>query len=201
MSHDCVADDDIRAATYDYLAKRYLGRFRVDPTWSLKNIVHTIVTDMSLKINRTKAYRMKQAAMRMIHGEDSLQWTKLWDYKVELERTNPGSTVVIDYDGLTFTRMYICLEALKTGFVAGCRRFIGVDGCFLKHVNGWQLLSAVGVDGNGGMYPIAWAVVESETTDTWDWFIGLLAADLAITNTIDWTWMSDRQKVNYSITM
>ncbi|CAN1783450.1 hypothetical protein LINPERHAP1_LOCUS16286 [Linum perenne] len=52
----------------------------------------------------------------------------------------------------------------------------------------------VGVDGNGGMYPIAWAVVESETTDTWDWFIGLLAADLAITNTIDWTWMSDKQK-------
>ncbi|CAN1785005.1 hypothetical protein LINPERHAP1_LOCUS16739 [Linum perenne] len=137
---------------------------------------------------------MKQAALRMIHGEEGKQWAKLWDYKVELERTNLGSTVKIDYDGLTFQRMYICLNALKRGFLEGCRRFIGVDGCFLKHVRGWQLLSAVGVDGNGGIYPIAWAVVEAETTASWDWFIESLAADLRITNSPEWTWMSDRQK-------
>ncbi|CAN1165423.1 hypothetical protein LINPERHAP2_LOCUS26143 [Linum perenne] len=138
---------------------------------------------------------MKQAALLMIHGEEGEQWGKLWDYKVELERTNPGSTVSIDYDGLTFKRIYICLDALKQGFLSGCRRFIGVDGCFLKQVRGWQLLSAVGVDGNRGMYPIAWVVVESETTESWDWFIGLLVPDLGITDSREWTWMSDKHKV------
>ncbi|CAN1312798.1 hypothetical protein LINPERPRIM_LOCUS28760, partial [Linum perenne] len=197
-THDCSADDDVRAATYDFLATKYLGRFRIDPSWGLGNIIHTVLTDMSLKINRTKAYRMKQAAMRKIHGEDGQQWAKLWDYKAELERTNPGSTIQIDYEVLTFRRIYVCLEPLKRGFLAGCRRFVGVDGCFLKNVNGWQLLSAVGVDGNGGMYPIAWAVVESETTESWDWFIGLLAADLMIEDSTEWTWMSDKQKVTHT---
>ncbi|CAN1784053.1 hypothetical protein LINPERHAP1_LOCUS16467 [Linum perenne] len=45
------------------------------------------------------------------------------------------------------------------------------------------------------MYPIAWAVVESENTVNWDWFIQSLAADLGITNSPEWTWMSDKQKV------
>ncbi|CAN1747017.1 hypothetical protein LINPERHAP1_LOCUS2947 [Linum perenne] len=73
FSHECCADDDIRAATCEFLATKYLGRFRVDPTWSLRNIIHTVLTDLSLKINRTKAYRMKQAALLMIHGEEGEQ--------------------------------------------------------------------------------------------------------------------------------
>ncbi|CAN1165424.1 hypothetical protein LINPERHAP2_LOCUS26143 [Linum perenne] len=45
------------------------------------------------------------------------------------------------------------------------------------------------------MYPIAWVVVESETTESWDWFIGLLVPDLGITDSREWTWMSDKHKV------
>jgi hypothetical protein len=30
------------------------------------------------------------------------------------------------------------------------------------------------------MYPVAWAVVEQETGDTWEWFLGLLIKDLDI---------------------
>ncbi|CAN1142450.1 hypothetical protein LINPERHAP2_LOCUS13091 [Linum perenne] len=45
------------------------------------------------------------------------------------------------------------------------------------------------------MYPIAWAVVESETQDTWEWFVALLGIDLEIRNNSSWTFMSDRQKV------
>ncbi|KAK8999555.1 hypothetical protein V6N11_070716 [Hibiscus sabdariffa] len=33
-----------------------------------------------------------------------------------------------------FHRMYICFAALRKGWKEGCRPFIGVDGCFLKHV-------------------------------------------------------------------
>lgn len=42
---------------------------------------------------------------------------------------------------------------------------IGLNGCFLKTVCGGQLLSAVGRDENNQMFPITYAIVESENTD------------------------------------
>ncbi|CAN1142448.1 hypothetical protein LINPERHAP2_LOCUS13091 [Linum perenne] len=142
-----------------------------------------------------KAYRAKVIAMQLIHGDDEKQFAQLYNYKLELEATNPGSTIVIVHQGLVFERIYICLDALKRGFKAGCRQVVCIDGCFLRGVPGWQLLSAVGIDANDCMYPIAWAVVESETQDTWEWFVALLGIDLEIRNNSSWTFMSDRQKV------
>ncbi|CAN1261691.1 hypothetical protein LINPERPRIM_LOCUS10952 [Linum perenne] len=193
--HSCPVEEDLRAANPSFLARHYVGRFRVDPSWSLRNFVHTVVTDFGLKINMMKAYRSKRAALQLIHGEECEQFHKLWDYKAELERTNRGTTVDIQYDGLTFQSIYVCLDALKKGFKSGCRRFIGLDGCFLKALTGWQLLAAVGIDANDGVYPIAWAIVKTESENSWGWFIELLRKDLEIPNGPGWTFMSDRQKV------
>ena len=41
-----------------------------------------------------------------------------------------------------------------------------------------QLLAAIGIDGNDGMYPIAFVVCEGETKDSWSWFLELLLADI-----------------------
>ena len=41
---------------------------------------------------------------------------------------------------------------------------------FLKTFFGGQMLAVVGKDGDDQMYPIAWAVVESENNDSWEWF-------------------------------
>ncbi|CAN1281004.1 hypothetical protein LINPERPRIM_LOCUS17595 [Linum perenne] len=196
--HDCLVEEDLRAANPGFLAQHYVALFRIDPTWSLPNIVHTVITDFGLKINKMKAYRTKRAALKLIHGEESQQFTKLWDYGAELRRTNPGTTVSIQYDGLTFQSIYICLDALKRGFKDGCRRFIGLDGCFLKGVTGWQILTAVSVDGNNGIFPIAWAIVERESQSSWNWFMENLKTDLEIGNRPGWTFMSDRQKVRHS---
>ena len=58
--------------------------------------------------------------------------------------------------------MFVCLDACKQGFKAGCRPLIGLDGCFLKGYYGGQLLSAVGQDGNNQIYVIAYAIVDVE---------------------------------------
>jgi len=78
----------------------------------------------------------------------------------------PNSTLRVhkeEVEGVQqFKRLYCCLGPLKDGFKKGCRPFIGVDGCFLKGPFPGQLLSAVGIDANNGMYPFAYAVVEKE---------------------------------------
>ncbi|XP_078445752.1 uncharacterized protein LOC144714836 [Wolffia australiana] len=94
----------------------------------------------------------------------------------------------------TFKRLYICFDSLARGFLEGCRRVIGLDGCFLKTKMRGQLLCAVGKDGNNQMYPIAWAVVEGENQASWTWFIQLLMGDLGIYGGNGWTIMSDQQK-------
>ncbi|KAL2937839.1 NADPH-dependent D-xylose reductase [Bienertia sinuspersici] len=63
-----------------------------------------------------------------------------------------------------FQRLYMCFEAVKKGWVEGCRRIICVDACFLKTFLGGQLMVAIGRDGNEQMFPIAWAAVEGENT-------------------------------------
>ena len=54
----------------------------------------------------------------------------------------------------------------------------GIDGAFLKWDIKGHLLAAVGRDGDNRIVPLAWAVVEIENDDNWDWFLRQLAASL-----------------------
>ncbi|CAI5468051.1 unnamed protein product [Closterium sp. Yama58-4] len=59
-------------------------------------------------------------------------------------------------------------ESLKT-----CRPLIAMDGTFLIRAQKATLQYANAMDGNQQIIPIAWALVESETKDTWTWFCRL----------------------------
>ncbi|CAI5508062.1 unnamed protein product [Closterium sp. Naga37s-1] len=59
-------------------------------------------------------------------------------------------------------------ESLKT-----CRPVVALDGTFLIRAQKATLLYANAMDGNQQIIPIAWALVESETKDTWTWFCRL----------------------------
>ncbi|XP_019196245.1 PREDICTED: uncharacterized protein LOC109190237 [Ipomoea nil] len=95
-----------------------------------------------------------------------------------------------------FLRLYVCFAACKEGFLRGCRPIFGLDGCHLKgSQKRGQLLSAIGLDGDNCMFPIAFAVVEGELKESWTWFLKLLDNDLNIgSNPHAWTIISDKQK-------
>ncbi|WOL20679.1 hypothetical protein Cni_G29484 [Canna indica] len=92
-----------------------------------------------------------------------------------------------------FQQLYIGFDALKKGFMLGCRPIIGFDGCFLKTFLGGQLLAAVGRDGNNQMFPLVWTVVEGENYDSCSWFLGILFDDLSIDRGYGLTLISDQQ--------
>ncbi|KAL3538356.1 hypothetical protein ACH5RR_001722 [Cinchona calisaya] len=90
-----------------------------------------------------------------------------------IRKVNPGSTVVLETavneEGHNrFNRLYIGLEPLKRGFLNGCRKLIGLDGCHLKGPHGGQLLTVVGIDSNNSMYHVVYVVVKVENYDNWD---------------------------------
>jgi hypothetical protein len=111
---------------------------------------------------------------------------------MKVERPNPNLPT-------KFQRLYLSLASMKKGFVKDCRPVIGLDRCFLKGLYKGILLAAIGRDANNNMYPIAIAVVESETKDSWTWFLECLVSDLGHheRHTAP-TVISDRQKVSYS---
>ncbi|KAH7865072.1 hypothetical protein Vadar_001871 [Vaccinium darrowii] len=75
------------------------------------------------------------------------------------------------------------------------RPFIGVDGCHLKGPYGGVLISAVALDGNNGLFPLAVAVVESENNDSWGFFLDHIQTIIRSTReNRPWTIMSDQQK-------
>lgn len=93
-----------------------------------------------------------------------------------------------------FKRIYVCFDACKRGWLEGCRPIIGLDGCHIKGQYPGQILSAVGIDANNGMFPIAFAVVELENYDSWIWFIEHLMVDLNMNSRAAYAFMSDKQK-------
>lgn len=88
----------------------------------------------------------------------------------------------------------MCFAGVREGFLAACRPIFGLDGTFLEGAAGGVLLTAVGVDPNNGLYPIAYAAAEEETKDSWIWFLNLLGEDLKIQKDYEWAIMSDKQK-------
>jgi len=76
-----------------------------------------------------------------------------------------------------FQRLFICPGASQ--YVFGyCRPFIALDGTFLKTRFIQTLLQAVTIDANNKILPLAYAVVESENTSSWENFIAHLKAEI-----------------------
>ncbi|KAL0387553.1 UNVERIFIED_CONTAM: hypothetical protein Sradi_2637100 [Sesamum radiatum] len=156
-------------------------------------------------------YRAKKKALEQIDGSYGDSYSKLPHYAEMVRRSNHGSIVKLQYNHgenddegdlissilivPSFKRIFVGLDALKKGFLQGCSPFLGFDGCHLKGLYGGVLLAAIGLDGNNGLFPLAFAVVESECKDSWCFFFQALDEMLGgFAVDRPWTFMSDRQK-------
>ncbi|GKD64463.1 crooked neck-like protein 1 [Tanacetum coccineum] len=71
---------------------------------------------------------------------------------------------------------------------------LGLDGAFMKGPFPGQVLVAVGLDSNNGIYPLAFALVKAETKSSWCWFLQCLGDDIDLHPNSNFTFISDRQK-------
>nr|GEZ37555.1 hypothetical protein [Tanacetum cinerariifolium] len=150
------------------------------------------------------AFRAKSKAEREIRVDYVLQYYMLRDYVAELQSTNPNTIVKISVERNTypslptrvFQRIYVCLGALKLGFRVCRRDLLGLDGLFMKGPFLGQVLVAIGLDSNNGIYPLAYALVKAETKSVWCWFLQCLGDDIDQHHNLNFTFISDRQKVS-----
>ena len=197
--HTCPPRRDNKHVTARRIAEKYEKFIISNPSWNFAQMKSTVQEEMFADVSISKLKRAKAIVMQKVYDASKGQYERLYDYQLELLRSNVGSTIVIhkqpDVEPPTFWRMYICLDACKKGFMAGCRKVVGLDGCFFKGATNGELLQAVGRDANNQMYPIAWAVVDKENNVNWDWFCDLLFRDIQVGDGRNWVFISDQQKV------
>lgn len=206
-SHSCQKEEvKEKFANTKWLGNMVIEDFRNHPKMTGEELKALIAEKYKVTISIAKAYRVKAYALQSIDGNVVQQYSRLSNYREELLRTNPGSTVELlapkqcRNGPSRFDRIYICIDACRKGFLAGCRPLVALDGCHLTGYYHGQLLAAVALDGNNGLFIIAYAIVASETKDTWKWFLTNLLNDIGQASISEerWTFISDQGKVNTS---
>ncbi|XP_021742853.1 uncharacterized protein LOC110708933 [Chenopodium quinoa] len=138
-------------------------------TWAIKKIWPD---RYGIYMKQASLYRLKRYVIQELFGGHDESYSLMPRYADMICQTNPESK----------------------GFLAACRPLIGVDGAHLKGNYGGILLSAVGLDGNNEIYPIAFAIVSVEDKESWSYFFWHLYNIVKQSNRQHWTIISDRQK-------
>ncbi|XP_047953996.1 uncharacterized protein LOC125200390 [Salvia hispanica] len=94
--------------------------------------VEKVHVELKITISVGKAKRAMARARKLIEGDTIKQYKRLHDYREEILRTNPGSTVVLATRRLSdgtdkFNGIYIAYEACKTSFKQHCRPIENTD--------------------------------------------------------------------------
>ncbi|KAL5177074.1 hypothetical protein HKD37_08G022896 [Glycine soja] len=137
----------------DLIVTCVVGMIREDPSIKVSLIQERINSEFAYKVSYKKAWLAKQKAIAIEYGD--------WD-----EIRLVANTVSFIEFFWTFGQ---CKEAFKY-----CKPIIQVDGTHLYDKYRGTLLMATSQDGNGGVLPLAFAVVEGETLTTWSWFLAHL---------------------------
>ncbi|KAH1241544.1 hypothetical protein GmHk_07G019108 [Glycine max] len=148
-----------------------------DPSKKISLIQERINSEFSYKVSYRKAWMAKQKAIAIEYGDWEESYAKLSSWLTRMQNHSPGSYFQILHDDFivgnsvsrehrVFHRVFWTFGQCKEAFKY-CKPIIQVDGTHLYGKYRGTLLMATSQDGNGGVLPLAFAVVEGETLTTW----------------------------------
>ncbi|XP_020967726.1 uncharacterized protein LOC107616306 [Arachis ipaensis] len=155
-----------------------------DPSLKVKSVIAEVQSKFNYTVSYRKAWLAKQRAVEKIFGswEVSFEALPIW-FKAMCHKepsavvhfeTMPayqGDELVGDIQVLhrVFWSYYPYIRAFRH-----CKPIVQVDGTHLYGKYKSCLLVAVSQDGNNNIVPIAFAIVEGETSDAWHFFLSNL---------------------------
>ncbi|XP_023644496.1 uncharacterized protein LOC111832414 [Capsella rubella] len=166
-----------RQATSKCFGELYLAKFgKVGVGIRPMHIMDAMKAMYGIDIDYWKAYKALVHAREMVRGTWESGYEDLPSYLHRIETANPGTITKLECDEQDrFKYLFIAFGACIHGFQF-IRNVVVVDGTHLKGRFLGVLLVAVGQDGNGRIFPIAFGIVDSENDDAWEWFLTQLRA-------------------------
>ncbi|WVZ95567.1 hypothetical protein U9M48_041313 [Paspalum notatum var. saurae] len=126
-----------------------------------KQIIVQIERIYNYTISYAKAWRAKQKVFEMRFGTYKDSYDNLPHVK-QFPNAEEGRSIV--------QRVFFCFGPCVRVFQY-CRPILCIDGTFLTGQYNGTILTAIGIDGNNQVLPVAFAFVEGENTDSWYWFL------------------------------
>lgn len=160
-------------ATRGWVGNIIKEKLRNSPNYKPKDIVADIQREYGVKLNYSQAWRAKGIAKEQLQGSYKESYSQLPYLCKRIMQTNPGSLATVDAkEDSSFHRVFVSFHASISGFQNGCRPLIFLDDIPLDAKYQGTLLIATAADGDDGVFPLAFAVVDDETDDdNWFWFL------------------------------
>nr|KYP32324.1 hypothetical protein KK1_047026 [Cajanus cajan] len=165
--HTCVSpliSQDHNKLGSQMIAQSIGEIIEVDPSTSISTIIAHIKSTMGYTISYRKGWLAKQHAIENIFGNWEDSYNKLPGFIWKLNTQPAYQGELLDEGSVIFKRLFWTFKPCIDGF-AFCKPIVQVDGTFLYGRYKGTLLVAVAQDGRNNIIPIAFAVVEGETSD------------------------------------
>ncbi|KAG5524298.1 hypothetical protein RHGRI_031088 [Rhododendron griersonianum] len=178
-------------ASSSFIGKLILEEVRSRPQKRPVDVLDDMKRLYGLSISYKRAWTGVEKSKAEVFGDYSTSFDELRWWVEAARCSNPDSVFDIEFDPQTkrFVRMFVAFRASIYGF-NHCRPMLFLDGTFLKARHKGCLLAASAKDGNKGLFPICFAIVDAETNVSWSWFLGKLRDILS--NERDIVFFSDR---------
>ncbi|XP_049402862.1 uncharacterized protein LOC125866619 isoform X2 [Solanum stenotomum] len=172
-------------ATRGWVGNIIKEKLKFSPNYKPKDIATDIKREYGIHLNYSQAWRAKEIAREQLQGSYKEAYSQLPSFCEKIMETNPGSLATFaTKEDSSFHRLFVSFHASINGFQQGCRPLLFLDSTVLYAKYQGTLLAAVGVDGNDGVFPVAFAVVDEETDDNWHWFLSELKSAVSTSRPI-----------------
>ncbi|XP_050875705.1 uncharacterized protein LOC127079353 [Lathyrus oleraceus] len=183
--HTCTTtsmSQDHTKLSSEMISKSIMELVNRDASLMVKVIIAHVAEKYRYIISYKKAWIAKCKAIESLYGNWETSYNDLSQWILVMKTYLPGtiiefqSLLVISNDGShlgdqrIFHRLFGAFRPCIRGF-AYCKPIVQVDGTWLYGKYIGTLLMDVAQDGNGNIFPIAFALVESETKDAWSFFL------------------------------
>ncbi|XP_071722338.1 uncharacterized protein [Rutidosis leptorrhynchoides] len=183
--HNCDGSNNVREdrnISQSHVAHVIMGKIRDRPSYPIKSIVEDCETYFGCKIGRKKAWDGKRVALNTLYGDWETNFRQLPGYMRALEHCNDGTKVqwkfkkedgAINSGRKIFRYVFWHFGATKLTFEHSCP-VVTVDATHLRGAYKGKAIVALVKTANHRIVPVAYAIIDEESTHSWYWFFKYL---------------------------
>ncbi|XP_050206553.2 uncharacterized protein LOC126656111 [Mercurialis annua] len=161
----------------DFIKTQVLGQRDI----RIKTLMAGILESLGLDLPYKRVWYAKERAISSVYGDWEYNYTQITKFMDNVVEVNPGSFWhgegrLTDCGGVQcriFKRMFWTFFPMVDGFPF-CKPVLFIDGTHLYGKYKLHMLIASAVDGNNHIMPVAFAIVESESSESFEYFLNHL---------------------------